>query len=370
MKCYIIAGETSGDQHGAALIRELSILDSQVDVRGIGGDSMSSVGASILFHFQEIALMGVVDLIPHFIKLKNLINSCKEDLILFQPDVIILIDSAGFNLRIAKFAKKKGFRVLYFIPPKVWAWGQWRIKTLKKYTDQIFVTLPFEQHFFEKNDLQVTYHGSPISERMGNLGMKEKPTPLNRLKVALLPGSRRQEISAHMSVLIKVAKEHPEYNFIICGVDTVPKLSYLTGSFSENIEISFRPIEEVLSLASIAIVASGTATLETCLLRIPQIVIYKTRWLNYFIAKLLININYISLVNLIANRCVVQEFIQGACNSKKIGVELSNLINNEAYRKTMLAAYDDIAIQLPGHDTYRKIARDVVRSGGFEFTQI
>ncbi len=368
MKFYIIAGEKSGDQHGASLTRQLLEINNQSVIRGVGGNAMTSVGVSLLFHFREIAIMGFVEIISGLFRLIRLIRLCQQDLMSFQPDAVILIDSAGFNLRMAKFARRKGFKVFYFIPPKVWAWGSWRISSVKKYINHIFVTLPFEYSFFHEHGFDVTYHGSPIMERIDTRREVGRDNYTGRKQVALLPGSRRQEISAHMRVILDVAKEHLEYDFIVCAVSSVPKDIYYKNSFPKNTSIVFDSIDKVLPFSVAAIVASGTATLETCLLGVPQVVIYKTSRINYWITRFFIRIKFISLVNLIADKRVVNEYLQNNCNKQNIENELSRLINDSSYRNNMLMAYREIARQLPTQNTYQKIATDVVVLSGLELT--
>lgn len=372
MKFYIIAGEKSGDQHGAGVAEQLLQIDGESVVRGVGGDAMTTAGVSLLFHFREIGIMGFTEIISQLFKLNQLMNLCQQDLISFQPDALILIDSAGFNLRMAKFASKQNLKVFYFIPPKVWAWGRWRMTSMKKYINHIFVTLPFEYSFFNDNGFDVTYHGSPIKARIDSMKEVKEASDdddSSRKQVALLPGSRNQEVSSHMEVMLDVAREHLEHDFIVCAVSSVPKDVYNESSFPENTSIVFDLTDEVLPLSTAAIVASGTATLETCLFGVPQVVVYKTGWLNYWIARFFIQLKFISLVNLIADKRVVNEFVQKNCNKKSIGDELTSLVNDINHRNSMLTAYEEIAKQLPKQNTYQKIAIDVVELSGLEFAQ-
>ncbi len=371
MKYYIIAGEKSGDQHGAGLARQLLQIDGQTVIRGIGGDAMKLADVTLLFHSREMGVMGFTEVVSHLFRLNRLVRRCKKDLISFHPDAIILIDSAGFNLRIARFAKKRGFKVFYFIPPKVWAWGKWRLKSLRKNVNHIFVTLPFEQAFFAQQGFEVTYYGSPIGEQIdSDLQRPFKNKECDRKLVVLLPGSRYQEITKHLSLMLEVADLNRESDFVICGVDTVSNEVYNKYHLPPNTSISFDSTFSWLRNSHVAIVASGTATLEACLLRIPQLVIYKTGWFNYLIARLFIQVKFISLVNLIADKRIVQELLQSQCNKKSIDLELNRLMSDDAYRNNMLKSYEKIAKLLPKQNTYRKIALDIKESGSLKFAQV
>ena len=330
MKYYIIAGEASGDLHGSKLIQEIKKNDPESNFRLWGGDLMSKSGGKVVKNLEELSFMGFYEiLINIFTVFKNL-SFCKKDIKLFNPDKIIFIDYPGHNLRIAKWAKKQGFKTYYYISPQVWAWKESRVNTLKKYIDELYVILPFEKEFFEKkHNYKVHYFGNPVMNnidefiRTNNIKIQSKK-PI----ISILPGSRKQEVKKILSVILKVIKKFPNYRFIIAGVSHIDKEFYEKILNGNNTEIIFNKTYKLLNSSSLSIVASGTATLETALFNVPQIVCYKTNFINYFLAKFIVKIKFISLVNIIMGREVVKELIQNDVNPKKIEMELSNLLNN------------------------------------------
>lgn len=347
MKLFFVAGERSGDLHGGNLIKALSIRHTELICRGFGGDYMAAAGMDVVTHYREMAFMGFAEVLANLTTISKKLKQCKQDILHFNPDVVILIDYAGFNLRIAKFARQNGFKVFWYISPKVWAWNQKRAWKLKSTIDRMFVILPFEKDFFKRYDWEVDYVGNPVLDAVkahvndpdflqrNNLA-PEKPL------VALLPGSRKQEVKLIIPVLAGVAKKFPQIQFALATVDNLPAEYYQPLHELDNVERIANATYDLLSHSNAAIVTSGTATLETALFRVPQVVVYKTSAVSYTIAKNLIRVPYISLVNLIAGRGVVQELIQSKASVEAISVELSRLLNDQPYRHELLISYDQL----------------------------
>ena len=330
MKYYIIAGEASGDLHGSKLIQEIKKNDLEAEFRLWGGELMSKSGGKVVKSLEELSFMGFYEiLINIFTVFKNL-SFCKKDIKLFNPDKIIFIDYPGHNLRIAKWAKKQGFNTYYYISPQVWAWKESRVKTLKKYIDELYVILPFEREYFKKNhNYKVNYFGNPVLNNIDEFIKKKKfKIKSKRPIISILPGSRKQEIKKILNDILKVTKKFPNYKFIIAGVSHIDKGFYEKIVKGNNTKIVFNKTYQLLNSSICSIVVSGTATLETALFNVPQIVCYKTSFMNYFLAKFFVRIKFISLVNIIMGREVVKELIQDDVNPKKIEIELSNLLKN------------------------------------------
>ena len=355
MKYYIIAGEASGDLHGSKLIQEIKKIDPESNFRLWGGDLMSKSGGKVVKNLEELSFMGFYEiLINIFTVFKNL-SFCKKDIKLFNPDKIIFIDYPGHNLRIAKWAKKQGFKTYYYISPQVWAWKESRVNTLKKYIDELYVILPFEKEFFEKkHNYKVHYFGNPVMNNIDEFIRTNKSKIQSKKPIiSILPGSRKQEVKKILSDILKVIKKFPHYRFIIAGVSHIDKEFYKKILNGNNTEIIFNKTYKLLNSSSFSIVASGTA-LETALFNVPQIVCYKTNFINYFLAKFVVKIKFISLVNIIMGREVVNELIQNDVNPKKIEVELSNLLNNskikDDYKKLRnIIGEDNAAKEIASH---------------------
>ena len=345
MKYYLISGEASGDLHGSHLIAALKKLDLNARFRAWGGDLIKKEGAELVKHYKEIAYMGfweVISNLPHI--LKN-IQFCKDDIIKFKPDVIIYVDYPGFNLRIAKWAKSKGFENHYFISPQVWAWKESRVEKIKKFINSLYVILPFEKAFFEENhDFKVHYVGHPLMDYISKYEENKQFLSNNLLDenkpiVALMPGSRIQEIRKMLPVFVKVAAKSPDHQFIIAGAPSVPLHYYNDLIGNAPLKVIYQATYDLLQNSDAALVASGTATLEAALFKVPQLVCYRTSYINYWIAKKILKLKYISLVNLILDSEVVLELIQGECNLKRLELELKKLINlkdktqQEGYKK-------------------------------------
>jgi lipid-A-disaccharide synthase len=336
MNYYIIAGEASGDLHGSNLIKELHLRDSTANIRCWGGDKMQAAGATLVKHYRDLAFMGFVEVLKNInIIFKNL-SFCKEDILQHKPDVLILIDYPGFNLRIAKWAKENNIKVIYYISPQVWAWKENRVKMMKQCIDLMLVILPFEKEYYKnKWNWDVEYVGHPLVEEVENFQLKNQLESFSHKPViALLPGSRKQEILKELPVMLEVSKEFPAYQFIIArapGLDD----SFYTEMIKEYSNVSSVSNEtySLLQQSAAALVTSGTATLETALFNVPQVVCYKGNEISYQIAKRLINIKYISLVNLIMDKEVVKELIQHEMNAVNLSSELSKILPGKEKRE-------------------------------------
>lgn len=366
MKYYIIAGEASGDLHGSNLMKSLYKEDATADIRFWGGDLMQQIGGTLVKHYKELAFMGFVEVLFHLKTILNNIKICKTDIIDFQPDVIVFIDYPGFNLRIAKWAKVKGFKTHYYISPQIWAWKESRISDIKRDVDKMYVILPFEKNFYEdKHQFPVEFVGHPLIDAIHNhptmdAGIFRKVNQLNdKPIIAILPGSRKQEITKMLSVMLSVVNDFPDYQFVIAGAPS-QEFSFYEGFITnENIKFVSNRTYDLLSNATAALVTSGTATLETALFKVPEVVCYKGSWASYQIAKRIITLKYISLVNLIMDQEVVTELIQENCSKKKIHKELK-IILEPNYRQTLLKQYDVLEAKLGGIGASAKTAKLIV----------
>ncbi|MBN1822518.1 MAG: lipid-A-disaccharide synthase [Prolixibacteraceae bacterium] len=349
MKYYLIAGEASGDLHGANLMKELKIHDEDASFRFFGGDRMQSVENNLAKHYREIAFMGAIDVIMNIRTIKRNLNFCKRDIIEFSPDVVILIDYPGFNIKIAEFAKKNNIRVFYYISPKIWAWKEWRIKKIKAFVDEMFTILPFEVDFYKKFDYPAFYVGNPLLDEIAFFLSKYQPgnfktkiNPENKPLIALLPGSRKQEIKMMLPVMIRLAQTFPEYKYVVSGAPGLDKEFYSKFLNDKNYPVVFEKTYELLLNSHAAIVTSGTATLETALLNVPQVVLYKMAGgtLGYKIFKrFLLKVDFVSLPNLVCGKEVVKEFVMSEMKYKLIKPEVEKLLNDEDYRKIIFKEY-------------------------------
>lgn len=347
MKFFLIAGERSGDLHGGNLIKALRKHNPDAQFQGFGGDTMHDSGMEVVVHYRELAFMGFAEVLANLRTISKKIEQCKADILSYKPDVIILIDYAGFNMRIAKFARENGLKVFWYISPKVWAWNQKRAIKLRANVDRMFVILPFEKQFFKKFEWDVDYVGNPVLDAIKAHQAQtdfEKVINLqeNKPLVALLPGSRQQELKKIIPLMSGVAAQLPDVQFVVAAVSNLKQDLYGELGTFKNVTFINDAAYDLLTIAKAAIVTSGTATLETALFRVPQIVVYKTSALTYWIAKLLIKVPFISLVNLIANREVVKEMIQGEASVEKVSAELCRILNDQVYRSKMLTDYDEI----------------------------
>ena len=363
MKYYIIAGEASGDLHGANLMKALYKEDTNAEIRFWGGDLMQNVGGILVKHYRELAFMGFVEVLFHLKTILNNIKICKKDIADFQPDVIIFIDYPGFNLRIAKWAKVEGFKTHYYISPQIWAWKENRITEIKRNVDKMYVILPFEKDFYEKkHHFPVEFVGHPLIDAIHNYPKKDgsifkKENQLNEKPIiAILPGSRKQEITKMLSAMLSVVNDFPDYQFVIAGAPSQEFSFYESFITNENIKFVSNKTYDLLSNATAALVTSGTATLETALFKVPEVVCYKGSSISYQIAKRIITLKYISLVNLIMDEEVVTELIQGNCNTKRIREELKKILNSN-YRQNLLEKYNVLEEKLGGIGASEKTAK-------------
>ncbi|PZD77766.1 lipid-A-disaccharide synthase [Mesonia sp. K7] len=368
MKYYLIAGEASGDLHGSNLMKALLRLDAQAEFRFWGGDLMQQVGGNLVKHYRDLAFMGFVEVLANINTIFKNINHCKKDIEAFQPDAIIFIDYPGFNFRIMKWAKQQGYATHYYISPQIWAWKENRIKAIKRDVDEMYVILPFEKDFYEeKHDFPVHFVGHPLldaienrkeireSEFIAQHQLVDKPI------IALLPGSRKQEIAKMLETMLKVTRKFPDYQFVIAGAPSQETEYYEQFLKKNKVSLVMNATYDLLSVAHAALVTSGTATLETALFEVPEVVCYKGSTISYQIAKRVINLNYISLVNLIMDKEVVKELIQSEFNEKKLTQELEKILSAEP-RKQMLENYKSLREKLGGSGASQKTAELIVNS--------
>lgn len=345
MRYYLVAGEASGDLHGANLMKALKERDPQTEFRFFGGDLMLAEGGTLVKHFADMAYMGFFEVAANLNAILKNMKFCKQDIAAWQPDVLVLIDFPGFNLKIAEFAKNNGLLVCYYISPKVWAWNQKRVLKIKKVVDHLFCILPFEVDFYKEWGMQVDYVGNPLLDAVsafkpdGSFFEHHQLSPSKKI-IALLPGSRKQEILRLLPPMISITEKFPDYQFVIAGAPSFQKEYYDEFVAGKNIPVVFNATYDLLTHAEAAIVTSGTATLETALFNVPQVVVYKGHPISIGVARMVVKIKFISLVNLIMDSLVVKELIQQDSSPQKIGDELNVLLHNESYRKQMLHNYD------------------------------
>lgn len=326
MKYYIIAGEASGDLHGSNLIKALKVQDAQADIRCWGGDMMEAAGGDLVKHYRELAFMGFLEVVKNLRTILRNLAFCKKDITAFAPDVIILVDYPGFNLRIAQWAKAKGFKVIYYISPQVWAWKESRVHTIKKCVDKMLVILPFEKEYYQKWNYEVEYVGHPLVEVIDDW-KRQHPGTVKTNIIALLPGSRKQEILKKLPVMLEVSRYFTGYEFVVAMAPGLEKAFYdmLLNDYP-NVKAVTGKTYHLLMQASAALVTSGTATLETALFGLPEVVCYKGSIVSYEIARRVIKIKYISLVNLIMDKPVVKELIQHELTVDNVKKELEELL--------------------------------------------
>jgi lipid-A-disaccharide synthase len=348
MRYYIIAGERSGDLHGGNLVKALRKNDSSAEFRGFGGEYMQEAGVDITVHYGELAFMGLVELITNMNKIKRYIRQCREDIASYKPDVVILIDYGGFNLQIAKSSKKAGIKVFFYIPPKYWAWYPKRANWLKPHVDRLFVILPFEKDFFKRYNWESDYVGNPVLDAVKAHQGSEDFLKKNRLNtekpiVALLPGSRKQELKTILPLMTDIVKRFKkDYQFGVAAVNNLDQQLYEEISGYENVRMIYEDTYNLLLHAKAAIVTSGTATLETALFKVPQVVVYKANPVSYFLAKWMITVEFISLVNLIAGKEVVKEMLQADASPGSVAQELKRILHDKQYRDEMIDNYENI----------------------------
>lgn len=346
MKYFLLVGERSGDLHGANLIRAIRRHDPQAELRAWGGDDMEAAGATLLRHYRDLAFMGLWEVLKNWRTLRGLMQRCREDILAFRPDAVVLIDYGGFNLRVARFAKAHGIKTFFYISPKVWAWNQRRALRIKRDVDRLFVIFPFEVEFFKKYDYAVDYVGNPLFDAIAAFrpdpDFLEKNNVTGRPILALLPGSRKQEVEAILPNMLRVVSHFPNHQFVVAAVSNLPRSLYdrLLGDL--RLPLVMDAAYDLLAHAEAALVTSGTATLETALLNVPQVVCYRTSFLTYEIGKRVLSVPFISLVNLVAGRAVVTELIQGELNETRLVEELRAITLASERRAQQLAGYAEI----------------------------
>ncbi|MES2827290.1 MAG: lipid-A-disaccharide synthase [Bacteroidota bacterium] len=349
MKYYIVAGEASGDLHGANLMKALKVEDPAAEFRYYGGDKMQSEGGTLVKHYADMAFMGFTEVLLNLRTILKNMKACKADVLAYQPDALVLIDFPGFNLKIAEFAKQQGIKVCYYISPKVWAWNQKRVLKIKRIVDQLYCILPFEVDFYKEWGMEVNYVGNPLLDAIAQF----TPNPAfttqfpDKPIIALLPGSRKQEIERLLPDMLSVVRHFKAHHFVVAAAPSFSEEYYRQFGTAENVTLVFNQTYDLLHVAHAAIVASGTATLETALFHVPQVVVYRGGSISVAIARMLVNIKFISLVNLIMNRRVVEELIQKRCNEVEITKYLKSVLGGDG-RETMLADYDSLS-KLMGH---------------------
>ena len=335
MRYYLIAGEASGDLHGSNLVKAIHRQDTVADIRCWGGDRMQAAGATLVKHYRDLAFMGFVEVIMHLGTILRNIDFCKTDILAYKPDVLVLIDYPGFNLRIAEWARQQGIPVVYYISPQVWAWKEKRVIKIKQDVDKMLVILPFEVDFYKKWDYKVTYVGHPLVEVVE----EEKRKPVQPLSdkpvIALLPGSRAQEIKVKLPIMLQMVKHFPQYCFAVAQASAQPDSLYTDLIGTAPVILVKDQTYNLLKQARAGLITSGTATLETALFGLPQVVCYKGNAVSFWLATKLVKVKYISLVNLIMDKPVVKELIQGELTEDNLKTELSRLLDDGPYRKEM-----------------------------------
>ena len=365
MKYYIISGEASGDLHASNLMRSLKQEDSEMEVRAWGGDLMEAQGATLVKHYKELAFMGFLEVVMNLRIILNNLAFCKKDVLEFQPDLLILVDYPGFNMRMAKFAKQHNIPVYYYVSPQVWAWKKNRVYDIKKYVTKLYAILPFEKDFYKQFDYEVEYLGHPLLDAVLNY-KNELKVEANQWKqegrplIALLPGSREQELNKMLLKMIEVEKQFPDCDFVIAGVDALGKDFYHSLLKHSNIRVVFNKTYELFDEADAALVSSGTATLETALFNVPQVVCYQTSWFSFKIAQLLVAIKYISLVNLISDKEVVKELIQDDLTVANMVAELKKILS-PAHKTHMLHQYAELRTLLGGEGASERVAKSIYK---------
>jgi len=366
MKYYIVAGETSGDLHGANLIKALKIEDQQADFRIVGGNQMQEAsGQTPLIHTSQMAFMGFVEVLKNLKTISRNLKAVKEDILKYRPDTIILIDFPGFNLKIASFAKQQGIKVCYYISPKIWAWNQGRVHKIKKVVDHMFCILPFEVDFYKRSGMKVDYVGNPLLDAISDYTFNPNFRQDNNLSeepiIALLPGSRKMEIDEILSEMVELSFSFPKHQLVIAGAPNFDKAYYEKYIGNLDIPIVFDQTYDLLRNAEVAVVTSGTATLETGILKVPQVVVYKANPISVWIARKLIKVKFISLVNLINDYLSVIELIQENCTTSDIKEEVGKIIMDAEHRASIMENYDVLAEKLGEPGASSRTAKLIVR---------
>ncbi len=364
MRYYIIAGEASGDMHAANMMKQLKLRDSEAYFRVWGGDRMSEEAQELAKHIRETSFMGVFGVVRHLRTIKRNFKYCEQDILAFKPDVLILIDNSGFNLRIAKFVRGTALKtkIFYYILPQAWAWKKKRVHTIQGWTDKRYAILPFERAFYQSYGYDVDYVGHPI---LDSIAIKKKELVdreafyqefelANKPIIALLPGSRKREIKTKLPLMLSAVKHFPEHQFIIAGSNTIDKSLYKEFN-KQGIPVIFDRTYDILNQSEAALVTSGTATLETALFRVPQVVCYKPGWATYHLMRRILSLKYICMVNLILDRKVVEELIESRLNEKNITLELNKVLDKN-HRLKLLEDYNELETKLGGVGASDRVA--------------
>ncbi len=365
MKYYIIAGEASGDLHASNLMKSIYKEDVDADVRFWGGDLMKEVGGALVSHYKERAFMGFVEVLFNLKKIFGFISFCKKDISQFNPDVIVFIDNSGFNLRIAKWAKQQGFKTQYYISPQVWASRASRVEAIKRDVDAMYTILPFEKDFYKKYNYDVHFVGHPLIDgidgriQVDKQSFREKHNLGTKNIIAILPGSRKQEITKMLKIMLSLVDDFSDYQFVVAGAPSQTPKFYQQFIGNSNVKFITNKTYDLLSISYAALVASGTATLEAALFKVPQVVCFKGSWISYQIAKRIITLKFISLVNLIMDAEVVTELIQDDFNKKKLKEELLKILDKNK-REAMFLDYFDLEKKLGGKGASQKTASLIV----------
>ncbi len=375
MKYFLIAGEASGDLHGSNLMKGILKVDPDAVFRCYGGDKMEAAGGNLAKHYRDLSLMGIWEVLKNLGKFKGFLDTCKEEIKSFKPDMLILIDYAGFNLRIARFGKQEHIPVYYYISPKLWAWGKSRYRKIRRFVDRMIVILPFEVDFYHKLGIKAEFFGNPVIDEIAQFNnsysesaaefrirhqLDEKPI------IALLAGSRKQEIDLCLPHMLEIKEHYPDHQFVLAGAPSIQKEYYSGFLKNQDVSFVFNETYPLLKNAEAAVVTSGTATLETALLNIPQVVIYKTSRFTYYLGQILIflgiiHVKYFSLVNIILDRDLVREILQFRI-SKKIRNELRLILYHETHRKNIINGYKEIRRLLMDTGVSDRVASNIVQS--------
>ncbi|HVI49494.1 MAG TPA: lipid-A-disaccharide synthase [Chitinophaga sp.] len=364
MKYYIVAGEASGDLHGSNLVKQLKKVDTAADIRSWGGDLMEQAGAHVVKHYKELAFMGFVEVVMNLRTIMRNMDFCKKDIAAFNPDVLVLVDYPGFNMRIAEWAKQQGYKIVYYISPQVWAWKENRVKKIKTSVDKMLCILPFEQAFYHKWNYEVEYVGHPLVEVIKAFREQPADVPLSdKPVIAILPGSRKQEVSVKLPIMLTMAKHFPDYQFVVAQAPSLDDhfLQEIIGQHP-NVSMVKGQTYRLLREATAALVTSGTATLETALFGVPEVVCYKGNPISYFFAKRLIKVKYISLVNLVMDKLVVKELIQHDLTEENLLKELTSLLKDDTTRKRVMTDYAELWHKLGEKDASKRAAEVVYQT--------
>jgi lipid-A-disaccharide synthase len=359
LKYYIIAGEASGDLHGSNLVKALRAQDSHADIRAWGGDRMVAAGATVVKHIRELAFMGFSEVVMNLRTILGNIDFCKKDILAFAPDVVVLVDYPGFNMRLLPFLKENNIKVVYYISPQLWAWKEGRVEKIKKYVDKMLVIFPFEVDFYAKHNMKAVFVGHPLLDEINHIKSTTQQSQTTQKTIALLPGSRKQEISKMLPLYDAVSKHFPGYRFVVAGMSVHGSAYYQSFIQNPQIEIIMDSTYDLLRQADAALVTSGTATMETALFGVPQVVCYKGSPVSYFIGRMLVKVPFIAMVNLVCEKRVVEELIQGEANEANTTRALKLLFEPDN-RSRMQSEYEMLLQKLGGSGASANAARETI----------